>query len=160
MTVPHSSPISPAERTLLRIVCSMAWADGQIAPEELELILTELSKLFGNSEEERQQLRQELQASLVENVSLEQLASQIQTEEDRELALKLGYMVVRSSRRQPEEAWINSAEKAAYRRLVELLALPDETVTKIETLTDTELDQEDDLMHTIASRLGKFLGRA
>lgn len=160
MTVPHSSHISPEQRNLLRVVCSMAWADGQIAPEELERILTELSRLFAVDEAERQQLQQELQVSLVENTPLEQLVSQIQTEEDRELALKLSYMVIRSSRRQPEEAWINPAEKAAYRRLVELLALPDETVTKIETLTDEELNQEDDLVHTIASRLGRFLGRA
>lgn len=159
MTVPHSSSLSPEERNLLRVVCSMAWADGQLSPEELERILTELSRLFADDEEGRQQLRQELQSSLTENVSLEQLVSQLQTEEDRELALKLGYMVIRSSR-QPQEAWINSAEKAAYRRLVELLALPDETVTKIETLTDEELDQENDMMHTIASRLGRFLGRS
>jgi uncharacterized membrane protein YebE (DUF533 family) len=160
MTVPHFSNISPEERNVLRIVCSMAWADGQLAPEELEQIFTEVSRLFADSEAEQQQLRYELQSSLSDNQALDQLVAQIHTEEDRELALKLGYMVIRSSRRQPEEAWINPAEKVAYRRLVELLALPDETVTKIETLTDAELDQENDLMHTIAARLSKFLGKA
>ncbi|UIE36522.1 tellurite resistance TerB family protein [Leptodesmis sichuanensis] len=157
MTSPSS--ISPSERILLRVVCAIALADGQISSEELDQILSEFSKFFADNEVEAQQIRQELQRSALERVALEELVPQLELEEDRELALKLGYMVIRSSRRNPEEAWINPAEKVAYRRLIELLNLPDETVTKIETLTDAELNQQDDFVHAIAQRVRQFIGR-
>ncbi|MGQ9869861.1 TerB family tellurite resistance protein [Leptodesmis sp.] len=154
-----SSSISPSEKTLLRVVYAIALADGQLSPEELDRILSEFSKFFADNEVREQQIRQELQQFATEKVALEELVPQLKLEEDRELALKLGYMVIRSSRRNPEEAWINPAEKAAYRRLIELLNLPDETVAKIEAVTDAELNQQDDFVHAIAHRVRRFLGR-
>jgi tellurite resistance protein len=154
-----SPSISPQEQTLLRVVCAIAQADGQISSEELDRILSEFSKFFADSEADEASLLQQLQQYAVEQVPLEALVPQLKLEEDRELALKVGYMVIRSSRRTAEEALINPAEKSAYRRLIELLGLPDETVTKIETLTDEELEQEEDLVHAIAQRIRRFLGR-
>jgi len=158
--MPSPASISPEEKNLLQVVCAIALADGQLSSAELERILSEFSKFFAENEADEVRIRQELQQYAVEGATLEAVVPQIQLEEDRELALKLGYMVVRSSRQNPEVAWINNpAEKAAYRRLIELLALPDETVTKIESLTDAELDQEDDFVHAIAHRIGRFLRR-
>jgi hypothetical protein len=159
MMVPPPPRISPKEMNLLRAVCSMAWSDGELSSEELELMLSEFSNLFAEDEAEKQHLRDELREYASQNIPLEELVPKIESEEDRELVLKLGYMVIRASRRDPKEPLINPDEKAAYRRLMELLAIPEETATKIEQLVDEEFHQEDDVMHTIATGLGKFLGR-
>ncbi|MGA7932135.1 MAG: TerB family tellurite resistance protein [Kovacikia sp.] len=159
MTIPSPPRISPKEMNLLRAVCSLAWSDGELSSEELELMLSEFSNLFAKGEEDKQHLRDELREYASQNIPLEELVPKIEREEDRELVLKLGYMVIRASRRDPNEPLINLDEKAAYRRLMNLLALPEETATRIEHLVEEEFHQEDDVMHEIAIGLGKFLGR-
>jgi uncharacterized membrane protein YebE (DUF533 family) len=160
MKVPPSPGISPQEMTLLRAVCSMAWSDGELSAAELDLMVSEFSKLFAQNEAEEEPLRQELRDYVTQNIPLEELVPRIKTEEDRELVLKLSYMVIRASRRHPGEPLINPEEKAAYRRLMELLALPEETITKIERLADEELEHDHDVIHALTAELRQFLGRS
>lgn len=153
MKVPPAPGISPQEMNLLRVVCSMAWSDGELSTEELDLMLSEFSKLFADSQEEEQHLQHELQDYVTQNIPLEEAVPKLKTEEDRELALKLSYMVIKASRRNPEEALINPDEKAAYRKLMELLDLSDETIKKVEHIADQELENDHDLMHALIADL-------
>lgn len=159
MKVPPAPGISPQEMNLLRVVCAMAWSDGELSTEELELMLSEFSKLFADSQEEEQHLQYELRDYVTQNIPLKELVPKLKTEEDRELALKLSYMVIKASRRHSEEALINPDEKAAYRKLMELLALPDETIAKVEHIADQELENDHDLMHALVTDLGSFFNR-
>ncbi|MDX2097445.1 MAG: TerB family tellurite resistance protein, partial [Leptolyngbyaceae cyanobacterium bins.59] len=135
--------ISPDEMNVLRIVCSMAWADGEVSAEESDLMLDRFSDLFADNLEQRQALQEELKEYVTQNLPLEELVPKLDTEEDRELALKLGYLVIQASRRTEAEAPINLPEKAAYRRLIELLGVSDETIEKVEWAADQELQQHD-----------------
>jgi uncharacterized membrane protein YebE (DUF533 family) len=137
----------------------MAWSDGEFSSEELDLIVTQLSRLFAESDAEEEQLRQELRQHAMQNLTLEELVTNLQTEEDREFVLKLGYMVIRSGQHEPQETAINRAEKAAYRRLVELLKLPEETVSKIEWAAEEELKQHESVVHALTTGVRRFLNR-
>jgi uncharacterized tellurite resistance protein B-like protein len=167
MTAPAN--LTPTELNIVQIVCSMAWSDGSLSGAEKELMLDQISQRFGNSAEESASLRRALQDYVAQNPvseALEQLVPQLQSENDRELVLKLGYMVIRSSDsvtdstidRMPTELSINAKEKVAYRRLVELLNLPEEKIEKLEWAAETDLQQSPDA-NPISSRLGRFLGR-
>lgn len=160
MKVPPPPGISPQRMTLLRVVCSMAWSDGELSTQELELMISEFSKLFAQDEAEEHHLRQELREYVTQNIPLEELVPKIKSEDDRELVLKLSYMVIRASRRHPGEPLINPEEKAAYRRLMELLALPEDTITKVERLADEELEHDPDVIHALMAELGKLRGRS
>jgi len=160
MSVPPPPGISPEQMNLLRIVCSMAWSDGELSSEEKDLMLSNLSRFFAEDEQQEQSLHQELQTYVSQNIPLDELIPQLETEGDRELALKLGYMVIQASRRTPSEAAINREEKVAYRRLVDLLALPEETINRIEWAADEELNQhEHDVIRAVTAGLGRFVGR-
>jgi hypothetical protein len=162
MTMQPSPNISPEEINLLRIACSMAWSDGELSPTEKELLLSHFSKLFSQDEKEERSLHQELQDYVSQNIhfeALEELIPKLQFEEDRELMLKLGYMVIRASRRDSIESSINPQEKVAYRRLVELLDLPVETIEKIEWAAERELQQHNGVVDAVASGLNRFFSR-
>lgn len=162
MTMQPSPHISPEEMNLLRIACSMAWSDGELSPEEKELLLSQFSQLFSQNKEEERSLHQELQDYISQSIhseALEELIPELQAEEDRELMLKLGYMVIRASRRDSTESSINPQEKVAYRRLVELLALPEETIEKVEWAAKSELQQHNNPVDALASGLSRFFSR-
>ncbi len=130
-SVPPPS-ITPAQMNLLRIVASMAWADGQLEPQEMTLLLERLSSLFAVSPAHREQLVGELQDYIQQKIPLEQLIPKLENQTDRELVLKLGYEVIYCSSRTPDEPRINMEEAAAYQKLVKLLNLPPETVARLE----------------------------
>lgn len=130
---PPPPSISPRQMTLMRIVASMAWSDGNLAEEEVELMLDRFSALFaGDSPAQQQSLHEELRDYLMQNLPLDELVPQLRSVEERELVLRLGYEVISSSARTPEESLINDEEANAYQSLVQLLDLPPETVTRIE----------------------------
>ena len=116
---------------MLRIVASMAWADGSIAPEEVQVMVSRLSRLFAEDAEQQQHLQEELRNYLAQDVSIENLVAELDIPE-REQVLKLSYEVIASSARTPDEATINEEEAAAYTRLVELLGLPEDVVRRLE----------------------------
>jgi hypothetical protein len=73
-------------------------------------------------------------------VPLEDLVKPIQTIEDRSLAIKLAYMVVKAS---PDNDGnlICPQEKAIYRQLIQLLEIDSNLIQKIEWEADKKLEQ-------------------
>jgi len=117
--------ISAEQMVMLRIAASMAWADGNFAPVQQEVILSRLSQQFASDGEEQEALRQELQDYLAKDIPLEELVPLLKDPEQRETALKLSYEVISSNT-------INATEAKVYQQLVELVALPPEVVQRVE----------------------------
>ena len=129
---PPPPSISPRQLTLMRVVASMAWSDGHLAKEEVDLMLKRFSGLFARDTEQQTELQKELRDYLMQNIPLEELVPRLQSEEERELVLRLGYEVINSSARTPDESLINPDEENAYKNLVTLLNLPSNTVHRLE----------------------------
>ena len=127
-----SPSISPRQMNMFRIVASMAWCDGSLCGEEADLVLERLSALFVKEPSQQESMQQELRDYLMQNIPLEELTDKLQTQEEREVVLKLGYEVINASARTPEEAKINEEEEIAYQKLVDLLSLPADVVKRIE----------------------------
>ncbi len=129
---PPPPSISPSQMTLLRIVSTMAWSDGQLADEEVSVMLDQFSHLFASNGSQQAALRDELRDYLMQNLPLEELVPKLTNPAERELVLKLGYQVINSSARTPDEDLINEEEAEAYSALVSLLDLPAEVVQRVE----------------------------
>jgi hypothetical protein len=160
MTASLPANLRPEEFNILQIVSAMAWADGEFVSEERDALFAMLAKLFAETEEEAELLYQTLQSQTP--TPLEELVAKLTSEDDRELALKLSYMVIQASDSSPNqaaEAPINSKEKAAYRRLIDLLGLPDGSIEKTEWAVDEELKQHGKRAYAVSSRIGQFFGR-
>jgi hypothetical protein len=123
---------------LMRVVASMAWSDGNLATEEVDLMLKYFSGLFAQNEEHQAALQKELRDYLMQNIPLEESVPLLQSQEEREFVLRLGYEVISSSARTPDEALINPEEADAYNRLVALLDLPPDTVQRLEAEAEAE----------------------
>jgi urea transport system ATP-binding protein len=117
--------ISPSQLRILRIAAAMAWADGYFAPEQLQVILTRLSRKFAPDPTQQDDLRQELQNYLSTETSLETLIPQLENEQEKEQVLKLCYEIIRANT-------INEQESVVYQKLLELLNLPDGVVSQTE----------------------------
>ncbi|EKU97418.1 urea ABC transporter ATP-binding protein [Leptolyngbya sp. PCC 7375] len=117
--------ITPDQMLLLRIAATMAWADGNFEPIEQEIILDRLSRQFAHEPEEQVALKTELKDLLAKRIPLQELVPQLQTPGQREQALMLSYDVIKANQ-------INQAEASAYQQLLNLLALPEETVSRLE----------------------------
>jgi hypothetical protein len=129
---PTPPSISPRQMTLMRVVASMAWSDGNLAEEEVDLMLDRFGSLFAQGQSAQDHMREELRDYLMQNIPLEESVPQLQTQAERELVLRLGYEVISSSARTPEEDLINADEQSAYQTLVGLLHLPADVVSRIE----------------------------
>ncbi|WP_425365335.1 hypothetical protein [Gloeothece verrucosa] len=110
-------------------MASLAWADGKLAAEEVNIIISRLSRVFSRDSEEQERLQQELKDYLLTDVDIDNLLKEITSDEERELILKLGYQVISVS---SDETQSNEYELRAYQRLVEKLNLPTEVVQQIE----------------------------
>lgn len=156
---PPPPSITPRQMNLLRVVTAMAWADGELATEEVDLMLHRFSDLFANSSEQQEQLKQELKEYMMQNIPLEELVPKLHTQAERELVLHLGYQVIASSSRTPDEPKINTEEAQAYQKLVELLDLPPEAVSRIQKEAETGLSSDEKLVETLTQRLKEFLAQ-
>jgi len=156
MQAPPPPSITPRQMNLLRVVTSMAWSDGHLASEEIDLMLDRFSGMFAADAPQQQHLRQELQEYMTQNIPLEELTPKLQSVEERELVLRLGYEVIRSSSRTPSEEKINEEEAAAYNRLVQLLDLPAETVQRVESEASTQTSSEG-VVDSLTRKLEKFI---
>lgn len=123
--------IAPHQLQMLRIIAAMAWSDGYFAPEQVDLIVSKFSQIFSTNGQE-QQLREELFNYLGQELELEDLVTEIDSLEEKELILKLAYEVIKISSRTPNEPLINQEEASAYQKLVELLNVPTEVVKRLE----------------------------
>lgn len=156
MQAPPPPPITPRQMNLLRIVASMAWSDGHLAKEEVDLMLDRFSRLFGTDAGQQQKLQEQLRDYLLQNIPLEELIPKLETPEERKLVLLLGYEVICSSSRTPDEPKINPEEAAAYQKLVQLLNLPEEVVENLEAEIAATPDNEAKIVDILANQLDKF----
>jgi uncharacterized membrane protein YebE (DUF533 family) len=127
---------------LLRVVLALAWADGTLAKEEADVMLTRFSRLFGSSPAQQQYLEQELRSYLVQDIPLEEIVPKLQTPAEKEFVLRLSYEVISSSARTPEEDLINQEESQAYQKLIALLQLPPEVVARVEAEAQNDLQSK------------------
>jgi len=133
--------ITPRQMNLLRIVLALAWADGSLAKEEADVMLTNFSQVFANTPEGQEAVKQELRSYLVQDIPLEEVVPKLTTQTEKEFVLRLGYEVISASARTPDEDLINQDEQATYQQLVTLLDLPTSTVERIEQSAQTALGQ-------------------
>jgi hypothetical protein len=144
--------LTPAQAALLRIVCTVAWADGECSRAERELLAEQVvAHLHGGSPDSLGEAQ--LEAFLAERLpvsGLDDLVTQLPGSDDRQLALKLSYMMVRVGRRSPAEASINAQERVAYRHLVELLGLEDARIQEIEWAAEADLPKKEGLAQLTA----------
>ncbi|MEM9090200.1 MAG: TerB family tellurite resistance protein [Cyanobacteria bacterium P01_F01_bin.53] len=134
-------PISPRQMNLLRVVLSMAWADNSLEQKEVETMLNRFSQLFATDPEQQVYLQQQLQEYFVQDIPLEEAVPKLTTDREKEVALRLSYEVINASARTPAEALVNQAESNAYKKLVSLLNLPSETVSRAEKAAIAALNQ-------------------
>jgi urea transport system ATP-binding protein len=90
------------------------------------VILRHLSQQFAPDADSPAQVQDELRDYLATEIPLEELVPQLQTQDQRELALKLSYAVIRSNE-------INAKEAVLYQHLLNLLDLPPVVVERLET---------------------------
>ena len=133
--------ITPRQMNLLRIVLALAWADGNLAKEEADVMVTRFSQVFVTNPDHQDAIKQELRSYLVQDIPLQELVPNLTTEAEKEFVLRLGYEVISSSARTPDEDLINQDEQATYQQLVNLLNLPASTVQRIEQSAQTALGQ-------------------
>jgi hypothetical protein len=155
MQPPPPPSITPRQMNLLRIVASMAWSDGELATEEVTLMIDRFCRLFA-TDMEQEYLQQELRDYIMQNIPLDELIHQLESQAERELVLQLGYEVISSSARTPDEPNINADEAVAYQKLVELLNLPADAVKRIEAEA-SGTSTSDGIVEKIAHKLEKFI---
>ncbi|MBF2001987.1 MAG: TerB family tellurite resistance protein [Synechococcales cyanobacterium C42_A2020_086] len=153
---PPPPSISPRQMNLLRVVASMAWSDGCLSTEEVDAMLERFSSIFAADAPQQQWLQQELRDYMMQNIPLEELIPKLQTTEEKELVLRLGYEVIRSSSRTPDEAAVNAEEATAFHKLVELLDLPSETVEQIRTEVESTTESSN-LVDSLSRKLEEFM---
>jgi tellurite resistance protein len=142
---------------ILRIVTAMAWSDGELAQEEVDMMLDRFSGMFAADVPQQQQLRQELQDYMMQNIPLEELIPKLQSQDERELVLRLGYEVIRSSARTPEEGMINAEEEAAFQKLVSLLNLPPNVVDGTIAAVGKKPNADESLVDSLTRQLEEFM---
>jgi tellurite resistance protein len=128
---------------LLRIVAAVAWCDGEFSDDEQRLLTDLVARYLSPSDGEGPSA-QAVEVIASRSASLELLDSlprQLESAEDRQLAVKLAYMMMRVSRRSGDSADINPREKQAYRRLVEAAGLDPSEVEATEWAAEAELRQ-------------------
>jgi Tellurite resistance protein TerB len=159
---PPPPSITPRQMNLLRVVTALAWSDGGLAEEEVDVMLDRFSSIFAASSESQQSLRQELQDYMMQNIGLEELTPKLQSLEEKELVLRLGYEVIGASARTPDEDNINANEAAAYQKLVSLLDLPPEALQRLEsefqTMAANNAPGQGNLVESLTQKLKQFMG--
>ncbi len=166
MTHPHaplpedlvpSRGVGARELDLLRIVCAVAWCDGDFSDEERRLLGRLVARYLAPPDGAGPSTESvEVIASRAASLELlDSLPRGLASPEDRQLALKLAYMMVCVGRAPGDTAPINPREKQAYRRLVDALALPPEEVEATEWAADQELAHHNGgLLALLRDRLG------
>ena len=152
---PSLQQLSSAQRALLRIVCWVAWADGDFAEEERELLEKLVFRLLppdvGVAEAE--DAYRALAAEQLQTVDVEALVAELHGSDERQLAVKLAVQMLAVNQRPGDAAPVNPAEKQAYRRLLEALNLPDGEVAEAEWAARRELEQKRSLLEVIGMAL-------
>lgn len=150
--------LSASQRALLRIACWVAWSDGDFAREERQLLeqvldrtLPDTVPLAASSEAVAA-----LAAPPLGQVQPQQLVRDLDGPEARLQAVKLAVLMMGSNRLPGDSTAINTAEKAAYRSLLEALALPEAEVAEAEWAARQELERPRSLLERLTDVLGGF----
>ena len=159
---PDLRSLAPEEVDLLRILCCVAWCDGDVSTQEKELLGRLVLRYFSpeGSGASVENLRgwEALLSEVLPVEALDELIPRLASPEDRRLALKLAYMVIRVDRRPADDSSINPQEKAAYRRLIKGLDLDDAEIREIEWAAEQELSSPTTLLGIFRQRFGGLLG--
>lgn len=141
---------------LLRILCCVAWSDGEFSAEEQELLrdLVERYLVTDGGVPLPVEAAEVLAGQSLQPEALDALIPRLRSEEDRQLALKLGYMMIRVGRRPGDESSINPMEKVAYRRLVEGLGLGEADIEEVEWAAELDLKAKNGLYGFLSSHFG------
>lgn len=172
---------------ILRVVSAIAWADGNLTEEEANILIHEFNadlppnpnpllyleetppffSSLGQNATISEQLSERITAELALNeiiveykynpIPLQILVDKLITEEDRCLALKLAYMVIKASPNDAGEL-ISLEEKKAYRQLVDLLNLKENLVKEIELQASQDLANFQHPFHAFISSIKETLG--
>ena len=152
--------LSAAQRALLRIVCWVAWADGDVADEEKQLLEKLVFRLLPPAVgvAEAEDAARALVAEQLQQVDLEALVAQLGDSDERQLAVKLAVQMLAVNQREGDDAPVNPAEKQAYRRLLEALQLPEGEVAEAEWAARQDLQQKRSLLDVIGMALAGWGG--
>lgn len=150
--------LSRSQRALLRILCWIAWCDSNLADEERELLERLVARTLppGSPPQAAAEVLAGLLAIDRQGTAVEDLVADLESGDDRLLAAKLAVQMAGISRRPEDQAAINRAEKGAYRRLLEALALSEDQVQEAEWAARQELEQPRNLVELIGSALRGF----
>ncbi|MCP9926680.1 TerB family tellurite resistance protein [Cyanobium sp. CH-040] len=151
-----AAELTPAQRALLRLVCWVAMADGDFAEQERQLLQKLVASTLPAPADSAADAVQALAAGALEEPDLEALVADLDDADDRQLAVKLAFQMACVNQRPEDDAVINTAEKRAYRRLVELLKLPETEVAEAEWAARQELQQRPSLLELISGPLAGF----
>lgn len=149
-----SDTLRDPDRILLRLLCCIAWSDGEVSSRERELLQSLATEVL-LTEEEKAAAAAEVTSLVADTLGLpamDALIPQIQGHDQKQLALKLAYMVICISREPGESSPINAREKIAYRRLVEGLGLPEGDVQEAEWAAEQDLRQHTSIWSLLANR--------
>lgn len=150
--------LSPSQRALLRIVCWVAWADGDFALEErdlLEKVVARLLHLDGVGTVAEATVR-ELAMDQIQTLDLERQVAALTSADERQLAAKLAMQMVSINQGADDAERINPSEKQVYRRLIDALALPESEVEEAEWAARQELAQRRNLLEVLSSAMERF----
>ena len=140
------------EHDLLRLLCCIAWSDGAVSERERELLERLAREVLLPDQPETGAEVSALVSEAMGLPALDALIPRIEGHDQKQLALKLAYMVIRISREPGESSSINAREKVAYRRLVEGLELPEGEVQEAEWAAEQDLKQHSGLWSLLSSR--------
>lgn len=150
--------LSPSQRALLRIACWVAWSDGDVAREERQLLEKVVAATLPDTlplSASREAVAA-LTAPPLGQVELRLLTRDLDGPEARLQAVKLAVLMMGSNCLPGDTSAINTAEKAAYRSLLEVLALPDAEVAEAEWAARQELERPRSLLERLTDILGGF----
>ncbi len=150
--------LSPSQRALLRIVCWVAWADGDFAPEERDLLERLVARLLQRDAAgaEAERAVRALAIDQLQSLDLQAQVAALNDADQRRLVVKLALQMVSVNQGPDDSAPINAAEKQAYRQLLEALALPEAEVEQAEWAARQELGQQPSLLELLGSALERF----
>ncbi|MEB3276584.1 MAG: hypothetical protein VKM92_06420 [Cyanobacteriota bacterium] len=158
---PSAKPLerlTPPQRALLQIVCWVAWADGDFALQERTLLETLVARLL-QLDAADPAAQEAVRGLAVEPMADGELASLVAVLDDRDarrLAVKLALQMVSISQGPEDESAINPAEKQAYRRLLEALALSEDEIRESEWAARQELERKPSLLELLSGALQRF----
>lgn len=150
--------LTPPQRALLQIVCWVAWADGDFALQERTLLETLVARLLqlDAADPAAQEAVRGLAVEPMADGELASLVAVLDDRDERRLAVKLALQMVSISQGPEDESAINPAEKQAYRRLLEALALSEDEIRESEWAARQELERKHSLLELLSGALQRF----